>query len=157
MQQGNIIKVAGPLIVAENMADARMYDVVRVSEKRLVGEIIELRGDKASIQVYEETSGLGPGEPVYSTGTPLSVELGPGLIESIFDGIQRPLTGIYQKAGDRITRGIEVTALDHAKQWEFKAQAKPGDRVEPGDVLGCVQETPWLSIGLWCPWAFAAR
>ncbi len=141
MQQGNIIKVAGPLIVAENMADARMYDVVRVSEKRLVGEIIELRGDKASIQVYEETSGLGPGEPVYSTGTPLSVELGPGLIESIFDGIQRPLTGIYQKAGDRITRGIEVTALDHAKQWEFKAQAKPGDRVEPGDVLGCVQET----------------
>ena len=115
MQQGNIIKVAGPLIVAENMADAKMYDVVRVSEKRLVGEIIELRGDKASIQVYEETSGLGPGEPVFSTGAPLSVELGPGLIESIFDGIQRPLEVIYEKAGDRITRGVEVTSLDHTE------------------------------------------
>ena len=141
MQQGNIIKVAGPLIVAENMADAKMYDVVRVSEKRLVGEIIELRGDKASIQVYEETSGLGPGEPVFSTGAPLSVELGPGLIESIFDGIQRPLKVIYEKAGDRITRGIEVTSLDHTKKWEFKAVAKKGQQVSGGDVLGAVQET----------------
>ena len=141
MQQGNIIKVAGPLIVAENMADAKMYDVVRVSEKRLVGEIIELRGDKASIQVYEETSGLGPGEPVFSTGAPLSVELGPGLIESIFDGIQRPLKVIYEKAGDRITRGIEVTSLDHTKKWEFKAVAKKGQQVTGGDVLGAVQET----------------
>lgn len=107
-QQGRIVKVAGPLIVAENMADVRMYDVVRVSKNRLVGEVIELRGDKASIQVYEETSGLGPGEPVESTGAPLSVELGPGLIESIFDGIQRPLTVIAEKYGMHITRGVEV-------------------------------------------------
>ena len=108
MQQGTIVKVAGPLIVASGMGDSRMYDVVRVSDKRLVGEIIELRGDRASIQVYEETSGLGPGDPVISTGSPLSVELGPGLIESIFDGIQRPLTTIYAQAGDRITRGVDV-------------------------------------------------
>lgn len=107
--QGRIVKVSGPLVVAEGMADARMFDVVRVSESRLIGEIIEMRGDMASIQVYEETSGLGPGEPVESTGEPLSVELGPGLIESIFDGIQRPLTLIRERAGDRITRGIEVT------------------------------------------------
>ena len=103
--QGKIVKVSGPLVVAEGMADAKMFDVVRVSDRRLIGEIIELRGDKASIQVYEETSGLGPGEPVYSTGEPLSVELGPGLIESIFDGIQRPLTLIREKVGDRIVRG----------------------------------------------------
>ena len=141
MQQGNIIKVAGPLIVAENMADARMYDVVRVSESRLVGEIIELRGDRASIQVYEETSGLGPGEPVYSTGAPLSVELGPGLIESIFDGIQRPLTAVYEKVGDRITRGVEVPSLDRTRKWAFQARVKVGDAVSAGDILGVVQET----------------
>ena len=141
MQQGTIIKVAGPLIVAENMADARMYDVVRVSDKRLVGEVIELRGDKASIQVYEETSGLGPGEPVYSTGAPLSVELGPGLIESIFDGIQRPLTAIYGQVGERITRGVEVPSLDREKKWFFEARVKAGETVEPGDVLGVVQES----------------
>ncbi len=141
MRQGTIVKVAGPLIVAENMGDATMYDVVRVSDKRLVGEIIELRGDRASIQVYEETAGLGPGEPVYSTGAPLSVELGPGLIESIFDGIQRPLTTIRQKAGDRITRGIEVNALDHEKKWEFVPTVQPGDKVRGGSVLGTVQET----------------
>lgn len=114
-QQGRIVKVAGPLIVAENMADVRMYDVVRVSKNRLVGEVIELRGDKASIQVYEETSGLGPGEPVESTGAPLSVELGPGLIESIFDGIQRPLTVIAEKYGMHITRGVEVPSLNRDK------------------------------------------
>ena len=141
MQQGTIIKVAGPLIVAENMADARMYDVVRVSEGRLVGEIIELRGDKASIQVYEETSGIGPGEPVYSTGAPLSVELGPGLIESIYDGIQRPLTAIYAQVGERIVRGVEASALNREKRWQFVAVAKQGDAVEPGDVLGYVQES----------------
>ncbi len=141
MQQGTIIKVAGPLIVAENMADARMYDVVRVSENRLVGEVIELRGDKASIQVYEETSGLGPGEPVFSTGAPLSVELGPGLIESIFDGIQRPLTAIYAKEGDRVTRGVEVAPLNREKKWAFEPRAKVGDKVGPGDVLGVVQES----------------
>ena len=140
MPQGTIVKVAGPLIVAENMADARMYDVVRVSKNRLVGEVIELRGDRASIQVYEETSGLGPGEPVESTGAPLSVELGPGLIESIFDGIQRPLTVIREKVGDRITRGVEVPSLDRDKKWAFEPKVKQGDAVVPGTILGIVQE-----------------
>jgi V/A-type H+-transporting ATPase subunit A len=139
--QGRIVKVSGPLVVAEGMADAKMFDVVRVSDKRLIGEIIELRGDKASIQVYEETSGLGPGEPVYSTGEPLSVELGPGLIGSIFDGIQRPLTLIREKVGDRIVRGIEVPSLDRERKWEFVPRVKPGDQVEPGDIIGVVQET----------------
>ncbi|NLF28152.1 MAG: V-type ATP synthase subunit A [Clostridiales bacterium] len=136
-----MVKVAGPLIVADGMRDATMYDVVRVSDKRLVGEIIELRGDRASIQVYEETSGLGPGEPVYSTGAPLSVELGPGLIESIFDGIQRPLTAIREKTGDRIMRGVEASALDREKKWVFEPAAKVGDGVSGGSVLGNVQET----------------
>ncbi len=140
MPQGTIVKVAGPLIVAENMGDARMYDVVRVSKRRLVGEVIELRGDRASIQVYEETSGLGPGEPVESTGAPLSVELGPGLIESIFDGIQRPLTVIREQAGDRIRRGVEVPSLDREKKWKFEPKVKPGDAVSPGNILGVVQE-----------------
>ncbi|MEG0268622.1 MAG: V-type ATP synthase subunit A [Clostridia bacterium] len=140
MAQGKIVKVAGPLIVAENMADARMYDVVRVSRDRLVGEIIELRGDRASIQVYEETSGLGPGEPVESTGAPLSVELGPGLIESIFDGIQRPLKKIYEKVGERITRGVEVPALDREKLWSFEPRVTVGDKVAPGTILGIVEE-----------------
>ena len=139
---GTILKVAGPLIVATGMADVEMFDVVRVSEKRLIGEVIELRGDRASIQVYEETAGLGPGEPVYSTGEPLSVELAPGLIESIFDGIQRPLNVIYEEAGDRITRGIEVPKLNREKKWEFVPVAKVGDKVIGGDVLGTVQETP---------------
>ena len=140
MPQGNIVKVAGPLIVANQMADARMYDVVRVSNQRLVGEIIELRGDRASIQVYEETSGLGPGEPVVSTGSPLSVELGPGLIESIFDGIQRPLVKIREKAGDRISRGIEVPSLDREKKWEFEPRVTVGDFVKGGSIIGVVQE-----------------
>lgn len=115
MQVGKIVKVSGPLIIAENMAESKMYDVVRVSEKQLIGEIIELRGDLASIQVYEETSGLGPGENVYSTGSPLSVELAPGLIESIFDGIQRPLAKLREVSGDRIARGVTVNAIDHEK------------------------------------------
>ena len=139
--QGTIIKVSGPLIVASGMADVQMYDVVRVSEKHLIGEVIELRGDKASIQVYEETGGIGPGEPVESTGAPLSVELAPGLIESIFDGIQRPLNVIRENAGDRITRGITVDSLDHEKLWSFKPVAKVGDVLTGGDVLGTVQET----------------
>ena len=139
--QGTITKVSGPLIVAENMADVKMYDVVRVSKLRLIGEVIELRNDKASIQVYEETTGLGVGEPVESTGSPLSVELAPGLIESIFDGIQRPLTVIREKVGDRITRGVEVAALDHEKKWYFEPTAKLGQQVGPGDFLGKVQET----------------
>jgi V/A-type H+-transporting ATPase subunit A len=137
---GKIIKVSGPLIVAENMGDCKMYDVVRVGSARLIGEIIELRGDRASIQVYEETSGLGPGDEVFPTGLPLSVELAPGLIESIFDGIQRPLNKIRQKAGDRIERGVDLPALDHDKKWEFKALAKVGDEVTTGDVLGTVDE-----------------
>lgn len=112
---GTIYKVAGPLIVADGMQDVNMHDVVRVSDKKLIGEIIELRGDKASIQVYEDTTGIGPGEPVYVTGEPLSAELAPGLIESIFDGIERPLTAIYQEAGDRIPRGIDVPKLDRNK------------------------------------------
>lgn len=140
--QGRIVKVSGPLVVAEEMKDAKMFDVVRVSERRLIGEIIELRGDKASIQVYEETSGLGPGEPVETTGEPLSVELGPGLIKSIFDGIQRPLTSIREKAGDRITRGIEVPSLDHEKDWDFVPKVKAGDKVIGGQIIGTVQETP---------------
>ncbi len=141
MALGTIVKVAGPLIVAENMADARMYDVVRVSKNRLVGEIIELRGDRASIQVYEETSGMGPGEPVESTGAPLSVELGPGLIESIFDGIQRPLTAIRAKVGERITRGVEVPSLNREKEWAFEARRTIGETVQPGNILGIVQES----------------
>ncbi len=139
--QGTIVKVSGPLIVASGMADVQMFDVVRVSDKHLIGEVIELREDKASIQVYEETGGIGPGEPVYSTGAPLSVELAPGLIESIYDGIQRPLNKIREQAGDRITRGITVDSLDHEKLWEFVPAAKVGDELVGGDVLGTVQET----------------
>ena len=139
--QGTIVKVSGPLIVASGMGDVQMFDVVRVSDKHLIGEVIELREDKASIQVYEETGGIGPGEPVYSTGAPLSVELAPGLIESIYDGIQRPLNKIREQAGDRITRGITVDSLDHEKLWHFVPTAKVGDEVRGGDVLGTVQET----------------
>ena len=138
---GKTVKISGPLIVAEGMADSRMYDVVRVSEKGLVGEIIELRGDKASIQVYEETSGLGPGEEVYSTGEPLSAELAPGLITGIFDGIQRPLTTLYFKYGDRISRGVSVNNLDREKKWYFTPKVRVGDMVDEGDVLGVVPET----------------
>ncbi len=139
--QGTIVKVSGPLIVASGMADVQMFDVVRVSDKHLIGEVIELREDKASIQVYEETGGIGPGEPVFSTGAPLSVELAPGLIESIYDGIQRPLNKIREQAGDRITRGITVDSLDHEKLWNFVPAAKVGDELVGGDVLGTVQET----------------
>lgn len=139
--QGTIVKVSGPLIVASGMADVQMFDVVRVSDKHLIGEVIELREDKASIQVYEETGGIGPGEPVVSTGAPLSVELAPGLIESIYDGIQRPLNKIREQAGDRITRGITVDSLDHEKLWQFVPAAKVGDELVAGDVLGTVQET----------------
>lgn len=139
--EGRIVKVSGPLIVASGLGDSEMYDVVRVSSHKLIGEIIELRGDMASIQVYEETSGLGPGEPVTTTGSPLSVELAPGLIESIFDGIQRPLDKIREMAGDRISRGISVSALDHDKKWTFMPLAKVGDQVTAGDFLGFVQET----------------
>ncbi len=138
---GKTVKISGPLIIAEGMADSKMYDVVRVSEMGLIGEIIELRGDKASIQVYEETSGLGPGEDVFSTGEPLSAELGPGLITSIFDGIQRPLTTLYFTYGNRISRGVSVNNLDREKRWHFVPRVREGDEVEAGDILGAVQET----------------
>ncbi|MBU5433588.1 V-type ATP synthase subunit A [Intestinimonas sp. MSJ-38] len=138
---GKIIKVAGPLVIAEGMAHANMFDVVRVGPQHLIGEIIEMRGDKASIQVYEETAGIGTGEDVVSTGAPLSVELGPGLIGQIYDGIQRPLEDIRRQVGDTIKRGIEVDPISREKEWEFTPTAKAGDKVEPGDVLGTVQET----------------
>lgn len=141
MGVGRIIKVSGPLVVAEGMQESKMYDVVRVSDERLIGEIIELHGDKASIQVYEETGGIGPGEPVYLTGAPLSVELGPGLIESIYDGIQRPLDVIEAQVGNYITRGVEANALDREKKWDFVPKVKVGDQVTTGDILGTVQET----------------
>ena len=149
--QGRIVKVSGPLVIAEGMADAKMFDVVRVGHRRLIGEVIELRGDKASIQVYEETAGLGPGEPVESTGEPLSVELGPGLIQSIFDGIQRPLTLIQERIGDRIARGVEVPSLDHEKLWDFVPKAKVGDTVVSGDIIGTVQETPAVEHRIMVP------
>ncbi|MCK4597229.1 V-type ATP synthase subunit A, partial [bacterium] len=141
MKQGIIVKVSGPLVVAKGIGNARMYDVVRVSEKKLIGEIIELHGDQASIQVYEDTAGLGPGEPVYSTGMPLSVELGPGMVGAIYDGIQRPLDVIREQVGDYITRGIDIPALDRKKKWKFEPQVKNGDKVVGGDILGVVQET----------------
>lgn len=140
-QIGVISKVAGPLIVAKGMKDVQMYDVVRVSDKRLIGEIIELRDDVASIQVYEETAGLGPGEPVYFTNQPLSVELGPGLIESIYDGIQRPLSVIFDQFGDRIPLGVDVPKLNRERIWKFNPVKKVQDYVTTGDVLGTVQET----------------
>ena len=141
MSTGTIKKVAGPLVIAEGMRDANMFDVVRVSGQRLIGEIIEIHGDEASIQVYEETSGLGPGEPVESMGVPMSVELGPGLITSIYDGIQRPLDDIMKISGNNLKRGVEVASLKRDKKWEFVPAAKAGDEVEAGDVLGTVQET----------------
>ena len=141
MKTGIITKVAGPLVIADGMRDAIMFDVVRVSSQRLIGEIIEMHGDKASIQVYEETSGLGPGETVESTGAPLSVELGPGLIGSIYDGIQRPLNEIMKVAGTNLKRGVDVPSLDHSKKWHFTPKVKSGDKVVAGDVLGPVKET----------------
>ena len=142
MSKGVIKKVAGPLVIAEGMRDANMFDVVRVSEQRLIGEIIEIHGDKASVQVYEETSGLGPGEPVESTGVPMSVELGPGLIGSIYDGIQRPLDAIMEKTGGNLlNRGVEVPSLKREKKWTFVPAANAGDKVGGGDIIGTVQET----------------
>ncbi|MBR4256636.1 MAG: V-type ATP synthase subunit A, partial [Clostridia bacterium] len=138
---GKVIKVSGPLITASGMADVHMYDVVRVGEKRLIGEIIELRGDVASVQVYEDTAGIGSGAPVYLTGIPLSAELGPGMIEAMFDGIERPLDKLFALYGDRIQRGASVPSLDREKKWEFAPVAKAGDKVTAGDILGTVQET----------------
>ncbi len=152
MSKGTIVKVSGPLVVAKGMRDANMFDVVRVSKERLVGEIIEMRGENASIQVYEETAGLGPGEPVESTGMPLSVELGPGIIEHIFDGIQRPLVKIREMTGSNITRGIEVDSVDRDVKWDFKPVKKPGDKVENGDIIGTVQETVLIEHRIMIPY-----
>ncbi len=139
-ETGKIVKVAGPLIVAEGLKNCKMFDVVRVSDKNLIGEIIELRGDRASIQVYEETGGLGTGEDVVSTNEPLSVELGPGIIEGIYDGIQRPLKKLVEATGDRIARGVSMSALDREKKWKFVPKVAKGDKVTAGDVIGTVQE-----------------
>ena len=152
---GTIKKVAGPLVIASGMRDANMSDVVRVSDKRLIGEIIEMHGDEASIQVYEETSGLGPGEPVESTGAPMSVELGPGLITSIYDGIQRPLDDIMKISGNNLQRGVEVASLKRDKKWEFVPVSKVGDEVEAGDVLGTVQETAVVEQKIMVPYGVA--
>ncbi len=157
MSTGVIKKVAGPLVIATGMRDANMFDVVRVSQQRLIGEIIEMHGDEASIQVYEETSGLGPGEPVESTGMPLSVELGPGLIASIYDGIQRPLDDIRKVSGTSLKRGVEVPSLKRDIRWEFVPAAKPGDEVEPGDVLGTVQETIVVEQKIMVPYGISGR
>ena len=157
MSTGVIKKVAGPLVIATGMRDANMFDVVRVSQQRLIGEIIEMHGDEASIQVYEETSGLEPGEPVESTGMPLSVELGPGLIASIYDGIQRPLDDIRKVSGTSLKRGVEVPSLKRDIRWEFVPAAKPGDEVEPGDVLGTVQETIVVEQKIMVPYGISGR
>ena len=151
MEKGKVIKVSGPLIVAGGMSEAKLFDVVKVSSSHLIGEIIELRGDKASIQVYEETGGIGPGDEVFSTEMPLSVELGPGLIESIFDGIQRPLNKLWEKSGDRIGRGVEVNALDHGKVWRFYPTAKVGDTLIPGDEIGYVMENELIRHSIMVP------
>lgn len=151
MAKGIIKKVAGPLVIAEGMRECNMYDVVRVGEQHLIGEIIEMHGDRASVQVYEETSGLGPGTPVETTGMPLSVELGPGLIGSIFDGIQRPLDDIMKIAGNNLRRGVEVPSLKRDKSWNFEASAKEGDKVSGGDVLGTVAETEVVTQKIMAP------
>ena len=152
MSTGVIKKVAGPLVIAEGMRDANMFDVVRVSEQRLIGEIIEMHGDEASIQVYEETSGLRPGEPVESMDVPMSVELGPGLIASIYDGIQRPLDDIMKISGNNLKRGVEVPSLKRNLKWEFVPNVKVGDEVETGDVIGTVQETVLVQQKIMVPY-----
>ncbi len=140
MEQGRIIKVAGPLVVAEGLVESKMYDLVKVGDEGLMGEIIEMRGDRASIQVYEETEGLGPGDPVVSTGAPLSVELGPGMLEQVYDGVQRPLDVLQAQAGAFIARGLSAPALDRERLWAFEPRVKPGDAVTGGDIIGVVQE-----------------
>jgi V/A-type H+-transporting ATPase subunit A len=150
-----VIKVSGPLVVAGRMEGARMYDIVRVGQERLIGEIVELKEDQASIQVYEETSGMGPGEPVYLTGCPLSVELGPGLIASIYDGIQRSLDVLAEKAGAYIARGVDIPAIDRERKWYFKPILSSGDEVAFGDILGNVQESPAVVHRIMVPYGIA--
>ncbi|HLC99324.1 MAG TPA: V-type ATP synthase subunit A, partial [Candidatus Nanoarchaeia archaeon] len=141
--KGVLYRIAGPVVVAKGVK-ARMYDVVRVGNEKLMGEVIQITGDQTVIQVYEDTSGIKPGEPVENTGMPLSVELGPGLLTSIYDGIQRPLPVLLKQMGDFIKRGVDAPGLNHIKKWEFKAVAKKGDSVVPGDILGEVEETEGL-------------
>lgn len=157
MSNGTVRKVAGPLVVAEGMQNADMFDVVRVGKQRLIGEIIEIHGDQASIQVYEETAGLGPGAPVESTGEPLSVELGPGLIGSIFDGIQRPLVNIMEAIGTNLERGIEIPALNRDKKWHFVPCVSDGTEVEAGDVIGTVNETEIVVHKIMVPYGFKGK
>jgi V/A-type H+-transporting ATPase subunit A len=151
MREGKIIRVAGPLVVASGCMGAKMYDMVKVGELGLIGEIIELREDQAFVQVYEDTTGIGPGEPMFLTGKPLSVELGPGLISSIYDGIQRPLDIIRIKEGDFVTRGVELPSLDREKKWKFNPLVKEGQQVEAGDFLGEVEETPLVKHRIMVP------
>ena len=157
MSRGTVKKVAGPLVIASGMRDANMFDVVRVSSLRLIGEIIEMHGDEASIQVYEETSGLGPGEPVESTGVPMSVELGPGLIGSIYDGIQRPLDDIMKLSGNSLKRGVEVPSLKRDLKWEFVPVVNVGDEVETGDVIGTVSETIVVTQKIMVPFGIKGK
>ena len=157
MKVGKIIKVSGPLVVAEGMDEANVYDVVQVSDNKLIGEIIEMRGDRASIQVYEETVGIGPGEPVYSTGEPLSVELGPGLLEAMFDGIQRPLKEFQEVAGDYLNKGVAVPSLNREKKWDFEPVVSAGEKVEAGDIIGTVQETSVISHKIMIPLGVEGR
>ncbi len=151
MKQAKIIKVSGPLVVAKGCAGSKMYDMVRVSEKKLIGEIVELKNELAYIQVYEETAGIGPGEPVYLTNEPLSVELGPGLVSSIYDGIQRPLTVIKSLFGDFITRGVDLPGLDEKRKWHFQPQVETGQKVVAGDILGIVEETVLIQHKIMVP------
>ena len=154
---GIVVKVAGPLVVARDLAYPKMYDLVRVGNERLMGEIIELRGEDASIQVYEETGGIGPGDPVFSTGGALSVELGPGLLESIYDGVQRPLDLIREAVGNYIVRGLDMPGLSREKEWEFVPTVKEGDQVTEGDILGTVEETPVVQHRVMVPPGLSGR
>ena len=157
MKVGKVIKVSGPLVVAEGMEDANVDDVVEVSDNKLIGEIIEMRGDRASIQVYEETTGIGPGDDVYSTGSPLSIELGPGMLEQMFDGIQRPLEALQAKAGDFLLRGVSVSPLDREKRWDFVPTVNVGDEVSEGNIIGTVQETTVVSHKIMVPPAVSGK
>jgi len=154
---GRVVRVSGPLVVAEGLAGTKMYELVRIGEVRLFGEVIEIRGDAYSIQVYEETEGVGPGEPVFAMGGPLSVELGPGLIESIYDGVQRPLRVLAERYGDYIVRGADAPALDRERRWAFVPTVKPGDEVGPGDIVGTVQETPVVEHRVMVPPGVSGR
>lgn len=152
MNTGTIVKVSGPLVIAEGMRDSNMFDVVKVAENHLIGEIIEMHGDRASIQVYEDTSGLGPGGEVISTGMPLSVELGPGLISTIYDGIQRPLEKMYEASGSNIKKGLEIPSLSRDIKWDFKPVKSVGDSVSAGEIIGVVQETPVVECRIMVPY-----